>query len=391
MPIGFDAETTKKEVGIPLWEYPWKIDYLQSTYVGTAFLTSLIQKAIAEDRKLECLYFNQQEAEVTFDKVEELLVGLGGSVRATTRGNTLFAKRDPIRGLHLKGNDDGGSGLVFNEDWVAIFRCSWDEPKQYLEFHLYTLNQSIVQPIKDYLASVARLTVESRVYLLKVEDGEIGYTSRVVDFESRKIENYSPRTNLAIDEMMKQIAAPNPFGRLVILDGPPGTGKTHLVQSLIGEMKAASLVLPPSMIQYLGKPDLIPALEDLWTAEKKPIVLIVEDADEMLQNREKDNQSAIASTLNLTDGILGRLFDIRIIATSNIQIDNIDPALLRPGRLLKRITVGLLPSEQAKAIFERELPGKDIPEVFDTKSEFSLAEVYEAIYLVSLVEAEVAA
>jgi len=87
--------------------------------------------------------------------------------------------------------------------------------------------------------------------------------------------------------------------------------------------------------------------------DSAPLLLIVEDADEILTERNTGDISAISSLLNLADGIFGSLIDVRIIATTNAQEVEIDKALLRPGRLLEKVQIKALPAEQANKIYER--------------------------------------
>ena len=81
----------------------------------------------------------------------------------------------------------------------------------------------------------------------------------------------------------------------------------------------------------------------------------------------------MAELLNATDGIWGDALNLRVIATTNARHCEIDPALLRPGRLCCRLAVGLLRPEHASRVFER-LTGA--PRSFEKP--VSLAEIYAA-------------
>jgi ATP-dependent 26S proteasome regulatory subunit len=50
--------------------------------------------------------------------------------------------------------------------------------------------------------------------------------------------------------------------------------------------------------------------------------------------RGSDNRELVAAILNLTDGLLADFLRLHIICTINCASSDIDPALLRPGRLL---------------------------------------------------------
>src|SRR6185312_16733704 len=149
----------------------------------------------------------------------------------------------------------------------------------------------------------------------------------------------------------------DPCGRIVLLDGPPGTGKTHMVRALLNEVPRATFILIPSnYIAQLGDPQF---LSVLMREQRKdcPLILILEDADEALVNRKEGNTSAISALLNFSDGIFGTLLDMRLICTTNVEIDNLDPAVTRDGRLCTRMEIGLLDTEMANSIYER-LTGK---------------------------------
>ena len=90
-----------------------------------------------------------------------------------------------------------------------------------------------------------------------------------------------------------------------------------------------------------------------------PVVFILEDGDNVLTPRGKENLSLISTLLNFTSGILGSMLDIRAIATTNSPTKDIDPALMRPGRLSAHVTVGPLSTEQAIKIFKRLTGKKD--------------------------------
>jgi ATP-dependent 26S proteasome regulatory subunit len=128
------------------------------------------------------------------------------------------------------------------------------------------------------------------------------------------------------------------------------------------------------------KADMIPAMlePEFLTVCKKfkrrlggaPIVFVIEDADKVVASRMNDNVSALSDLLNLTDGLAGTALDIRVIATTNANVEEFDHAVLRPGRLAARIELGPLDAERANIIFERLGSSKrtDVP--------MTLAEVY---------------
>jgi ATP-dependent 26S proteasome regulatory subunit len=96
--------------------------------------------------------------------------------------------------------------------------------------------------------------------------------------------------------------------------------------------------------------------------------------------RASENINSIQSLLNLGDGILGSLLDLRIVATTNADELKMEAAILRPGRLSRMLEVGFLDPKTAQGVFHRLIPGAKLPEkLLDIKGrEFkvTLAEVY---------------
>jgi hypothetical protein len=201
-------------------------------------------------------------------------------------------------------------------------------------------------------------------------------------------ENYKPEDVESFDYIVKGLRDPNPHGRLIIIDGKPGTGKTYYLRGVLNEISLPTFYyLTPGQVAELASPQLL----DLWFAiDCKPIVLIIEDADECLVPRRGDNIVAIQSLLNLTDGMIGQTLDLRVICTTNAKRVEIDEALLRNGRLLKHVTLDALELEHANQVFQRLNPTAEpfkpkepdgrIGFKTNLKERITLADVYQAAW-----------
>jgi len=188
-----------------------------------------------------------------------------------------------------------------------------------------------------------------------------GYNLRSIGHVGAKLcrENYTSEVLVGLDMIEKSLLDPNPAGRISLLEGPPGTGKTRAVTAMLAALcnQARVVIVPSHMVADLSGPNLIGTL----IGYPGPTVLVLEDADSAMLSREaasekdKDlNTGALASLLNLSDGLIGSLIDLRIVATTNAKVQEIDPALLRPGRLLCRTHLGNLNRTTAAKIVDRE-------------------------------------
>lgn len=160
---------------------------------------------------------------------------------------------------------------------------------------------------------------------------------------------------------------------LSIFEGAPGTGKTSYLRHLIGVLEETHrfYFIPPATMQVLSDPRFM----EFWAGQRRAyseqrLVVILEDSDAALMTRASDNREQVSAILNLSDGMLGDFLRLQIICTINCTAADIDPALLRPGRLLQhRIFPRLNPGEAARLA---EALGKTLPVARD----YSLAEVF---------------
>lgn len=190
--------------------------------------------------------------------------------------------------------------------------------------------------------------------------------------------NYAPDVLAAFDRLCDELVCAKPRGRLAIFEGPPGSGKSFCIRGLVDRCSKDStmVIVPPGLIPTIVGPDGAVALLRFRAQNTgRPMVLILEDADEVLAPRENGNLSAISGVLNIGDGIVGSTLDIRIVATTNAKETQLDPAVKRPGRLNVFAHVGKLSPEQCSEIYTR-LTGR----VSEFSKSLVLAEIYQRAY-----------
>merc|ERR1712019_246821 len=140
----------------------------------------------------------------------------------------------------------------------------------------------------------------------------------------------------------------------VLLYGPPGTGKTLLARALASNLSATFLKVVASAIvdKYIGESARVIREMFGYARDHEPCVIFMDEIDAIGGRRfsegtsaDREIQRTLMELLNQMDGfdILGK---VKMIMATN-RPDTLDPALLRPGRLDRKIEIPL-PNEQAR-------------------------------------------
>jgi len=196
------------------------------------------------------------------------------------------------------------------------------------------------------------------------------YDSRVkaMEVDTRPTEQYSDIGGLdkQIQELVEAVVLPmthkDRFINLgikppkgVLMYGPPGTGKTLMARACAAQTQSCFLKLAgPQLVQmFIG--DGAKLVRDAFALakEKAPAIIFIDELDAIGTKRfdsekagDREVQRTMLELLNQLDGF-SSTEDIKVIAATN-RIDILDPALLRSGRLDRKIEFPA-PTEEARA------------------------------------------
>jgi energy-coupling factor transporter ATP-binding protein EcfA2 len=163
--------------------------------------------------------------------------------------------------------------------------------------------------------------------------------------------NYSSAARHGLDDLMK-LADPTNRGRIILLHGDPGTGKTTAIRALAKAWKpwcASIYVLDQERlfadVTYLRQ--LVLDSQDEVEGDRWRL-FIIEDADEIISADAKARTGqALSRLLNVSDGIIGQGLKSLFLISTNEPVSRLHPAVVRPGRCLADLEVGPLSPEEA--------------------------------------------
>jgi SpoVK/Ycf46/Vps4 family AAA+-type ATPase len=243
-------------------------------------------------------------------------------------------------------------------------------------FKILYQSEETLKEIRSLIEVAEEKKKKNNIFLLCKQDGSLIARRFSVKMPAYDIDiklNYGDELFEKQDKILENLNQ-NKSG-LILFSGKPGTGKSTFIKYISSKIERKIIYLPASFADEITDPSFL-----TFISEYKNSVFLLEDAEKVLRSRESQDNPAISNILNITDGFLGDCLNIFVLATFNTSRDQIDPALLRKGRLFVEHEFKEISVDSCNKIFEKigssrrtEVP-LTIAEIYNEEDNFSIKE-----------------
>lgn len=232
------------------------------------------------------------------------------------------------------------------EDLIVNF----DIPQSKVRFLFKKTEISMVEHIISKLKKFKKRKPRKKPEISLLVNADYSLDTKSFKIEKPRLsiqDNYNDDFQEVHQTILKRLSKKNDKG-LVLLHGKPGTGKTSYIRYLLTMVKKNVIFLPPNMAGQITNPDLISSLIDNSNS-----IFVIEDAENIVIDREMNGSSPVSAILNISDGLLADCLNIQIICSFNTDISQIDSALMRKGRLIAKYEFKELAEEKAQSLSKK--------------------------------------
>ena len=319
--------------------------------MGLVFLSFFLFLVRSGDwySQAEKVYFNEFLTSLNNKSLTEVTLEGSSLTAKTTEGKTI--KTLVPNDLLLGSKEDNLVQRMLNENipvnikeskgtpWYWMILINWGPFLFLIGLWIYFFRKSSQSGSK--LFSVGK----SRARKASEEDKKITFNDVAGIEESKK----------DLSEIVDFLKNPESFGRLggkipsgVLMIGPPGTGKTMLAKAVAGEAKVPFFSISGSDFVEMFVGVGASRVRDMFEEARKsaPCIVFIDEIDAVGRHRgaglgsgHDEREQTLNQLLVEMDGFDSRSGIIVIAATNRMDI--LDPALLRPGRFDRQVTVSL--------------------------------------------------
>lgn len=254
--------------------------------------------------------------------------------------NTSCIDFNPVK-VPLMENLEGAQIDIYDDNLIISFTAH--------TFYIYYIDQDIQAHIDSLLKVVQRKNElkAAQVKLIAYSNGFYTIDSKIEATDINLSENYNDDFMPAYDNIINFLDERK--SGLIIIRGEKGTGKTNLLRHLMTTHPDNYVIVTNATASYLAAPEFM-----TFMMEHQNSVFILEDCEQILMDRSESFNNAIATILNMSDGLLSDIFNVKFICTFNADINKIDEALLRKGRCFVNYEFTKLSADKTKVLLNKQ-------------------------------------
>jgi hypothetical protein len=250
---------------------------------------------------------------------------------------------------NYRGHDQKIILILFSRDLFVIIEEEYFSSLEIIcPYGSYSEFISAVSAMIKKLETVKKKR-EDNFYLILIKKTSTGTELKVKQFQLKPFkisieDNYNDDFVPVHNRITEHLNTRDNKG-VVLLHGTPGTGKTTYIRYLARTLDKKIIYIPPQFSLDLTSDRFMELM-----LQHPNSVLIIEDAENIIEDRNMGRNLSISGLLNITDGLLSFCLKLQIICTFNTNLSRIDPALLRKGRLIALYEFRELETKKAKKL-----------------------------------------
>jgi hypothetical protein len=174
---------------------------------------------------------------------------------------------EPLHQSH-SANDAFFKSYIYSD--LVTFFCRFYKEKKSKEgsekyaITVWSTDKGFARSIIDFVSKLFHEEKSDNIYVISTNQDSLSLNNLGALNYSFIRDNYEDRVLKGFDYIVSEYNKPNPSGRIAIMNGVPGGGKTNLLKGMISEIKNSTVILlPAKFVIELDSPSIVSLLREI--------------------------------------------------------------------------------------------------------------------------------